>query len=129
MAARIAEESVVFTDSAAVYKGIGDKQSLGFVHMAVNHRRQFVRHVLFRGQVYTVHTNGVERLWGLTKKFIKSFNSPTYLDAQVDWAIYNRNFLKGLKKGSAFNKFLKDATWHFGGPSRIYSGTFQLFVF
>jgi len=68
------------------------------------------------GLVYTVHTNGVERLWGQIKRFIRSYNSPTLLDSQIDWAIYHRNFLKDLKLGQGFKKFLQDCTQHLCGP-------------
>ncbi len=41
------------------------------------------------------------------------------MSEQVDWAIYNRIFLKDKHKGLAFKKILKDATQFLSGPSQI----------
>ncbi len=37
MASRIAAESIVYIDSAAVYQGVGLELGLNWVHMTVNH--------------------------------------------------------------------------------------------
>ncbi len=118
MASRIAAGSTVFTDSAAVYDGITGL-GMDWVHLKVNHRKTFVRHVLYRGHVYIVHTNRIERLWRHIKSFIRSPQSPNYLNEQVDWSIYHRIFLKDKPKGLAFKKFLEDTTQFLSGPSQV----------
>ncbi len=71
MASRIAAGSKVITDSAAVYDGITGLEK-DWIHIKANHRKKFVRHVLYRGHVYIVHTNRIERLWRHIKTFIRS---------------------------------------------------------
>jgi hypothetical protein len=86
MASRIAAGSTVYTDSVAVYDGITGL-GMNWIYLKVNHRKKFVRHVLYRGHVYIVHTNTIERLWRHIKSFIRSPQSPNFLFEQVDWAV------------------------------------------
>jgi transposase-like protein len=118
MASRIAAGSTVYTDSAAVYDGITGL-GMNWIHLKVNHRKTFVRHVLYRGHVYIVHTNTIERLWRHIKSFIRSPQSLNFLFEQVDWSIYYRIFLKDKPKGMAFKKFLEDTTQYLSGPSQM----------
>ncbi len=117
-ASRIAAGSTVYTDSAAVYDGITGL-GMNWIHLKVNHRKKFVRHVLYRGHVYIVHTNIIERLWRHIKSFIWLPQSPNFSFEQVDWAIYSRIFLKDNHKGLAFKKVLEDATSFLNSPSQI----------
>jgi hypothetical protein len=118
MASRIAEGSTVYTDSAAVYDGITGL-GMNWIHLKVNHRKTFVRHVLYRGHAYIVHTNTIGRLWRYIKSFIRSPQTPNFLFEQVDWSIYYRIFLKDKPKGMAFEKLLEDTTQYMSGPSQM----------
>ena len=67
LAARVAEGSFLYTDSAKVYVGV---EELGFTHFIINHsnhKTPYVRHIVYQGLVYSVHTNQIERLWRTLK--------------------------------------------------------------
>jgi len=119
MASRIAAESIVYTDSAAVYQGVGRELGLNWVHMTVNHSNKkapYVRYVWYKGHVYCVHTNQVERLWRHIKAFIRSPQSYCDLDIQISWSIYVRVYFKDLPTNMRFKKFLEAATGQLPGP-------------
>jgi hypothetical protein len=59
MASQIAAGSTVYTNSAATYEDITGLR-MDWIHLKFNHRKQFVRYVLYRGHVYIVHTNTTE---------------------------------------------------------------------
>ena len=58
----IAARSWLFTDGAKAYKQL---VSDGFLHRAVNHSAgEFFRDENIKGKCITVHTNGIDGLWG-----------------------------------------------------------------
>ncbi|ODM89446.1 putative transposase-like protein [Orchesella cincta] len=108
--------TVILTDSARVYNSLYEAERGGFEHYQVNHRRNFVH-----PDNPNVHTNTIERQWGLLKGMIKGCMDEDRLEIYLGEFIYHRQFLMtntNMEKrtlGKQFNVFLSHVRKAFPG--------------
>jgi transposase-like protein len=65
---RIHQDSIILSDQARVYDNLHLARRGGYEHYQVNHSQNFVD-----PNDHNIHTNTVERHWGLLKKAVKGF--------------------------------------------------------
>ena len=117
---RIAEGTIIMSDEARVYDNLHRPDRGGYEHYQVTHKYHFV-HPNDRN----IHTNSIERQWGLIKKSIKGFSKddyhgPLYLGEYE----YRRRHLKASTdrerrfRGDHFKIFLQHIVDIFPGPGR-----------
>ncbi|ODM94436.1 putative transposase-like protein [Orchesella cincta] len=108
--------SIILTDSARVYASLHEASRGGYEHYAVNHRRHFVDPAN-----PNIHTNTVERQWGLLKGMVKGCMNEEKVEMYLGEFIYRRQFFTTLNVveartlGKQFDTFL-------GHMKKLYPG-------
>ncbi|ODM88624.1 putative transposase-like protein [Orchesella cincta] len=88
---RIHPGTTIMTDSARVYASLHQASRGGFVHYAVNHRRNFVD-----PNDANIHTNTVERQWGLLKGMLTGCMDEERLEMYLGEYVYRRQFFQAF---------------------------------
>ncbi|ODM88686.1 putative transposase-like protein [Orchesella cincta] len=88
---RVHPGTIILTDSARVYNSLHQAERGGFQHYQVNHKRNFVL-----PSDSNVHTNTIERIWGLLKGMVKGPMNDAKLEMYLGEFIYRRHFFKSL---------------------------------
>ncbi|MES2287059.1 MAG: IS1595 family transposase, partial [Bacteroidota bacterium] len=113
---RISPGTTIISDSARVYNSLHQPNRGGFNHFQVNHRYNFVD-----PQNSLVHTNTIERQWGLLKSVVKGTVDDHHLEMYLGEYIYRRMFLKTTStngkqaQGHHFLQFLKHVKEEYSG--------------
>ncbi|ODN00021.1 hypothetical protein Ocin01_06668 [Orchesella cincta] len=99
---------IIMTDSARVYNSLHEASRGGFQHHQVNHRYHFVD-----PNNPNVHTNTIERTWGLLKGTVHGSMNNERLEMYLGEFIYRRHFFKAITNtdkqasGKYFEVFLQ----------------------
>ena len=75
---RIHPGTIIMHDDAKIYRNLHLPARGGYEHYIINHSREFVDH-----NDRNIHTNTIERRWGLVKGKIKGFPGTTKLDMYI----------------------------------------------
>jgi len=112
---KIAQGTIIMTDSARVYQNLHLPNRGGFEHYMVNHSQEFV--VPYDPNI---HTNTIERHWGLLKKKIHGYTTDhTKIEYYLTEFLYRRQFLSAStdverrRMGSKFRIFLQHVSQQF----------------
>ncbi|ODM88082.1 putative transposase-like protein [Orchesella cincta] len=105
---RVHPGTIIMTDSARVYNSLHEASRGGFQHHQVNHRYHFVD-----PNNPNVHTNTIERTWGLLKGTVHGSMNNERLEMYLGEFIYRRHFFKAITNtdkqasGKYFEVFLQ----------------------
>jgi len=116
---RIHPGSIIMSDQARVYDNLHRASRGGYQHYQVNHSQNFVD-----PNDQNVHTNTVERHWGLLKKAVKGFGSDEHIGLYLGEFVYRQRYLKvstdrdRRTRGIQFRTFLGHISQVFPGPHR-----------
>ncbi|ODM92408.1 putative transposase-like protein [Orchesella cincta] len=113
---RVHPGTIIMTDSARVYASLHQANRGGYEHYSVNHRRNFVD-----PNDANVHTNTVERQWGLLKGMLTGCMNEERLDVYLGEYIYRRQYFQAYSNlerrttGKLFKIFLNHVKDMFPG--------------
>jgi hypothetical protein len=117
--ARIHPGTTILHDSARVYMRLDLPARGGFNHGAVNHSINFVNPA-----DRNIHTNTIERRWGLVKGKIRGFVGDQNLDMYLSEYLYREQYMKAStdrekrRQGPNMRTFLNDAARVFPGYNK-----------
>jgi hypothetical protein len=119
MQQRIQPGTIILHDDARVYRNLHLADRGGFQHETINHSLHYVD----PGN-RNLHTNTIERRWGILKGKIRGFIGEKDLDMHLSEFLYREQYLKvqsdqeKRRKGFQFQTFLAHAAQVFPGYNK-----------